>query len=86
MVEDIDPDLIRDALKTLNEIIHHVETADTMVDQGIMEIVAGLLKSPNDEVREQAAILCSSFGIGAIARTIFDYAFANLRELLEDSN
>jgi hypothetical protein len=28
--------------------------------------------------------LCASFALGAIARQIFDYAFSNLRELLED--
>jgi hypothetical protein len=45
LVDDIELDLVRDALKTLNEMIHHVETADVMVDQGIMEIMSGLLKS-----------------------------------------
>ena len=68
LTDDIDLDLVRDALKTLNGLIHHVETADVMVDQGIMEIMSGLLKSQSHEVREQAAYLCASFALGAIAR------------------
>ena len=32
LVEDIDVELIRDGLKTLNELIHNVETGDVMVE------------------------------------------------------
>jgi hypothetical protein len=55
-----------------------------MIDQGILEIVASLLKSQDAEVREQSALLLGSFAISAIARQLFDYAFGNMRDLLED--
>ena len=63
---------------------HHQETADQMIEQGILEIVASLLKSSDAEVREQAALLLVSFAPSAIARQLFDYAFGNMRDLLED--
>lgn len=47
LVEDLQEDLVRDALKTLNELVFHQETSDRMIDEGILEIVAGLLKNPN---------------------------------------
>ena len=55
-----------------------------MIEQGILEIVASLLKSQDAEVREQSALLLGSFAISAIARQLFDYAFGNMRDLLED--
>lgn len=51
-VRELDPQLIRDALKTLNELVHHQETADQMIDAEILTITAELLKSEEAEVRE----------------------------------
>jgi hypothetical protein len=39
-----------------------------MISQGILEIVASLLKSQDAEVREQSALLLGSFAGNAIAR------------------
>ena len=37
-------------------------------------------------MREQAALLQGSFALSGIGRQIFDYAFENLKELLEDED
>ena len=42
------------------------------------------MRHPNWEVREQSAILLSSFALSKRAREIFGYAFPMLQELLED--
>ena len=55
LVEDLQEDLLRDALKTLNEIVFHQETADKMIEEGILEIVPSLLKNPNQQVQEESA-------------------------------
>jgi len=83
-VRELDPQLIRDALKTLNELVHHQETADQMIDAEILTITAELLKSEEAEVREQSALLLGSFALSAIARQFFYYAFPNMKTLLED--
>ena len=55
-----------------------------MIDAEILPITSELLKSEEFEVREQAALLIGSFALSAIGRQLFDYAFPNLRDLLED--
>jgi HEAT repeat protein len=62
------------------------ETADMMIDAEILPITSELLKCEEAEVREQAALLLGSFAISAIGRQLFEYAFPNLKELLEDEN
>ena len=37
-------------------------------------------------MREQAALLQGSFALSGIGRQIFDFAFENLKELLEDED
>ena len=49
---DLDAGKCRDALKTLNELIHHQETADQMIDNDLIANVSSLLKHRNEEVRE----------------------------------
>lgn len=83
-VRELDPQLIRDALKTLNELVHHQETADQMIDAEILPITSELLKSEEPEVREQSALLLGSFALSAIARQFFYQAFPNMKALLED--
>jgi hypothetical protein len=84
LVEDLEHEIIRDALKTLNELVHEPEICDAMIEQGILEIVASLLKSPEGAVREQSALLLGNFALSAIGRSFFDYAFSNMKDLLED--
>lgn len=55
-------------------------------DQEVLQIAAELLKHEDPEVREQAALLQGSFAISGIGRQIFDFAFENLKELLEDED
>ena len=55
-----------------------------MIDHDLLQISGNLLKHPNWEVREQAAILLSNFALSRRAREIFGYAFPMLQELLED--
>ena len=55
-----------------------------MIEAEILPITSELLKSEEYEVREQAALLIGSFALSAIGRQLFDYAFPNLRDLLED--
>ena len=50
--EELESSNIRDALKTLNEQVHHQETADKMLDDEILQITANLLKHDDPEVRE----------------------------------
>ena len=52
LVEDLEHDIQRDALKTLNELVHEPEISDAMIEQGILEIVSSLLKSQSAEVRQ----------------------------------
>merc|ERR1712060_876262 len=85
MNEELEPERLRDALKTLNEQVHHQETADMMIDQEILQIAADLLRHEDAEVREQSALLQGSFALSGIGRQIFDFAFENLKELLEDN-
>ena len=81
---DLEHDKCRDALKTLNELVHQPEIMDKMIDYDLLQIAANLMKHPNAEVREQSAILLSSFALSRRAREIFGYAFPMLQELLED--
>lgn len=63
------------------------ETADMMIEQGILQIAADLLKHEDPEVREQAALLQGSFALSNIGRDLFiDYVFESLKELLEDED
>ncbi len=55
-----------------------------MIDREILPITSELLRSEEPDVREQAAKLLGSFALSAIGRQLFDYAFPNLRSLLED--
>ncbi len=75
---DLEHDKCRDALKTLNELVHQPEIMDKMIDYDLLQIAANLLKHPNAEVREQSAILLSSFALSRRAREIFGYAFPML--------
>jgi hypothetical protein len=43
-----------------------------MIEEGLLEIVATLLKSQDAEVREQSALLLGKFAISAIGRQWFD--------------
>ena len=82
--EDLDYSRCRDALKTLNELVHQPEIMDKMIDYDLLQIAASLLKHQSWEVRTQAAILLSCFALSRRAREIFGYAFPMLQELLED--
>ena len=55
-----------------------------MIDHDLLQIASNLLKHQNSEVREQAAILLSSFALSKRGREIYNYAFPKLKELLED--
>lgn len=57
-----------------------------MIDAGILPITAELLKSVSAEVRRQAALLLGSFALSAIGRQLFEFAFPNLKDLLEDED
>jgi len=67
-VEELDHSKCRDALKTLNELVHHQETMDKMIEAELLQITSLLLKHQDAEVREQAALLISAFAISAIGR------------------
>ncbi len=84
ILQDLEHDRCRDALKTLNEVVHQPEIMDKMIDYDLLQIAASLLRHPNWEVRQQSAILLSSFALSRRAREIFAYAFPMLQELLED--
>lgn len=81
---DLDHVKCSDALKTLNELAHHHETMDKMIDHQMLETVANLLKHPDWQVREQSALLLAQFAHAKRARDDFDYAFPKLQDLLED--
>ena len=55
-----------------------------MVEAEILPITAELLLCEEPEVREQAAKLLGSFALNAIGRQFFEYAFDNMKKLLED--
>lgn len=55
-----------------------------MIEAQILSITAELLLNEEPEVREQAAKLLGSFALNAIGRQFFDYAFSNMKKLLED--
>lgn len=57
-----------------------------MIDADILQITSTLLKYEDSEVREQAALLLSSFAISQNGRALFEYAFQPLKELLEDED
>ena len=57
-----------------------------MIDSDILQITSTLLKYEDSEVREQAALLLSSFAISKNGRELFEYAFQPLKELLEDED
>lgn len=57
-----------------------------MIDAEIMPITSELLKCPEWQVRQQAALLLGSFALSAIGRQLFEYAFPNLKDLLEDES
>lgn len=67
-VEELDPARVRDALKTLNELVHHQETADKMIEAEILQITANLLLHESGEVREQAALLLAEFAHSHMGR------------------
>jgi len=68
LVDELEGHKVRDALKTLNELVHHQETSDMMIESEILQITAGLLKHVDGEVREQAALLLGAFALSAIGR------------------
>jgi len=43
-VEELDNFKCRDALKTLNELVHHQETMDKMIEAELLQITSLLLK------------------------------------------
>lgn len=82
---DMESTKIRDALITLNELVHHCETSDNMIDVGIIEIVSHRLKDKDPEVREQAALLISNFALSNRAAVhLVEHSFKNLKDNLED--
>lgn len=83
-VKELDWELISAAVKTLNELSKHPETADEMIDKEILPVVSELLTSESAEVREQSARLLGTFALSAIGRQMFEYAFDSLKNLLED--
>ena len=84
ILDELEPDRCRDALKTLNELVYQPEILDKMIDYDLLQIAANLLRHPHWEVREQSALLLSSFAVSKRAREIFGFAFPMLMELLED--
>ena len=54
-----------------------------MIDEDILGISSQLLKHEDPEVREQAALLLSSFAISQNGRHLFELAFSHLKDLLE---
>jgi len=58
--QDLEASKCRDAIKTLNELIHHQESADQMIDSDLIAITSALMKHRNEEVREQSALLIGS--------------------------
>ena len=82
---DLHPSKCRDALKTLNELIHHQETADQMIDNDIIAITSALMKHADEEVREQAALLMASFAThNRACPQLMEFSFKNLKDILED--
>ena len=56
-----------------------------MIDSDLIAITSALMKHRNEEVREQAALLISSFAVHNRAGPhLMEYSFKNLNELLED--
>jgi len=51
ILEDLEHGRCRDALKTLNELVHQPEIMDKMIDYDLLQISASLLKHQNWEVR-----------------------------------
>ena len=85
--EGLEPTKCRDALKTLNELIHNQETADQMVDNDIIAITSALMRHKDKQVREQAALLISQFALHNRASPhLMEYSFKNLKEILEDED
>ena len=82
--QDLEASKCRDALKTLNELVHNQETANQMIDKDIIAITSTLLKHKDAECREQAALLIGSFALHKRATPyLIDY-FKFLTELMED--
>lgn len=52
---------------------------DKMIDHNLLQIASNMLNHDNWEVREQAAILLSSFALSKRAREIYSYAFPKLQ-------
>ena len=94
--DEMDPEIIANCLKTLNELVHHQvspaqyltimlqETADMKIDADILQLTAQLLKYEDAEVREQASLLLGSFALSFNGRALFEFAFQPLKDLLED--
>jgi hypothetical protein len=57
-----------------------------MLDEEILHLASNLLKYNDPEVREQAALLLSSFAVSKNARELFELAFVHLKDLLEDED
>lgn len=57
-----------------------------MLDEEILHLSANLLKHEDPEVREQAALLLSSFAISKNGRELFELAFPHIKDLLEDED
>ena len=83
--QDLESSKCRDALKTLNELIHNQETADQMIDHDLIAIVSALMKHRNEEVREQSALLIGQFSLhNRSCESMIEYSFTALKEILED--
>ena len=83
--QDLEASKCRDALKTLNELIHHQETADQMIENDLIAITSALMRHRDKEVREQAALLIGSFATHDRAcGHLMEYSFKNLKDILED--
>jgi uncharacterized membrane-anchored protein YjiN (DUF445 family) len=57
-----------------------------MIDEQVLQITSDLLRYEDPEVREQAALLLSSFALSKIGRELFEVAFGHLADLLEDED
>jgi len=81
---EVEATIKRDALKTLNEIVSHQETKDIMIDQGMIEAVAPLLKDSNPEVRREAVSLVGSLAISEKTKQKFELLYDGVQAQLID--
>lgn len=81
---EVEATIKRDALKTLNEIVSHQETKDIMIDQGMIEAVAPLLKDSDPEVRREAVSLVGSLAMSEKTKQKFSLLCDGVQSQLTD--